>query len=511
MPFFDFHLQPSLKAQMSMPPDFPSPWENIRIKFRHPNVITLLLRCSGINEVVDSQSSLSQLTRGKVNLAAIALHPPESAMMNDGLIQQIAAEEQTQYINLARITDMGSGDIYFRLLTEELSNLKKQLTLNGKKLKILSNISQYKATDTDTVYAVLTIEGAHAFLGPRQQKTETEIFTTYWNNFETFTTAHRIFSINIAHLQQNDFCNHAFGIQIFKPNAFYPKGNGITQHGFRLLQKMKEKNILLDIKHMSLFARKQLYDFRIGEVAWPIVCTHAGLTGIRKTDRGKYFIETAQESEVLRVRHYKPAGYLPGTSFNPSSINLYDEDVFEIVASGGLIGLSLDQRILGVPEEWMMSIDNMGDIYEEEFISAGEKDWFTHVLTGTPGDSDIILTADITSTDKQDWPRFHARHFLNQVFHLFKICDTFKYNMAEMARRICIGSDFDGMINPVDCCQNVLQLEKFKALLLENFKEWEKDFTEVTGIRVSSFITPKKLLDNIFYQNGVDYLKEQYQ
>ncbi|MBI3137334.1 MAG: membrane dipeptidase [Sphingobacteriales bacterium] len=510
MPYFDFHLHPALKPQMSLPPDFPSPWEIIKLKFKHPNVITLLLKCSGINEVVDSQASLTQLVSGKVNLVVIALHPPEMAMMNDGLIQQIAAEEQTQYINLSRITDIGSGDIYFRMLNEELANLKKNGSANGKKLKLLSKLSQYKATDTDTVHAVLSIEGAHAFFGPRQQKSETEIFTEYWNNFETFTSANRVFSLNISHLQDNGFCNHAFGIQIFKPKPFYPRGNGITQHGFRLLQKMKEKNILLDIKHTSLYARKQLYDFRIGETGWPLVCTHAGLTGIKKENRGKYFIETHQEGAFLSVRHYKPAGYLLGTSFNPSSINLYDEDVFEVVASGGLIGLSLDQRILGVPEEWMMSIDNMGDIYEEEIISPGEKDFFKNVIQTDPDNSDIIIVADITNADKQDWPRFHARHFLNQVFHLFKICRDFNYNMDEMARRICIGSDFDGMINPVDSCLNVTRLEKFKNYLVEHFKEWEKDFTEVTGIRVSSFITPKKLMDHIFYQNGVDFLKEQY-
>ncbi len=510
MPFFDFHLHPSLKPQMSLPPGFPSPWDTIKLKFNHPNIITALLKCSGINEVVDSQASLSQLIKGKVNLIALALHPPETAMMNDGLIQKIAAEEQTSYINLTRITDIGSGDIYFRMLNEELGNLKKNLSNNGKKLKLISNISQYKASDTDTVHAILIIEGPHAFFGPKQQRTETEIFTDFWNNFEIFTSANRIFSLNISHLQDNEFCNHAFGIQIFKPAPFYPKANGISQHGFKLLQKMKEKDILLDIKHMSLYARKQLYDFRIGELDWPIVCTHAGLTGIKREDRGRYFIEQNNEGSHLRVRHYKPAGYLLGTSFNPCTINLYDEDVREVVFSGGLIGLSLDQRILGTPEEWMMSSDNMGDIYEEEVISPGEKDFFTNVIHSSPDNSDIIKTTDIITEDKQDWLRFHARHFLNQVFHLFKIADQYNYNKALMAQKICIGSDFDGMINPVDCCKNVTQLEKFRNYLTDNFKEWEKDFTEVTGIKVSSFITPKKLMDNIFYQNGVDFLKEWY-
>ena len=79
-----------------------------------------------------------------------------------------------------------------------------------------------------------------------------------------------------------------------------------------------------------------------------------------------------------------------------------------------------------------------------------------------------------------------------------------------MAEKICIGSDFDGLINPVDSCGNVTMYEKFKNYLVSNFLEWEEDFTEVTGIRVSDFISPKDLMENIFYRNGVAFLKERY-
>ena len=142
MPFFDFHLHPSLKPQMSLPASIPTPWEVIKLKFAHPNITTVLLTWNDINEVVDSQASLTQLIKGKVNLVAIALHPPEMAMMNDGLIREMGNQQQTKYIDITRITDIGSGDIYFRMLNEELANLKKNLSNNGKKLKLISNIGQ---------------------------------------------------------------------------------------------------------------------------------------------------------------------------------------------------------------------------------------------------------------------------------------------------------------------------------------------------------------------------------
>jgi microsomal dipeptidase-like Zn-dependent dipeptidase len=512
MPFFDFHLHPSLKPQMSLPPGFPSPWEIIILRFANPDVFTLLLKCGGINHVVDSQASLTQLQQGKVNLIAIALHPPESNMMKDALIKKVAREEQTRFINIDRVNAIATGNIYFSMLNEELNNLKTHLSENGKTLKILNNIGEYNAADTNTIHAILNVEGPHAFYGDREGKSLDVILTDFWNNFDNFTQANRIFAMNISHLQDNDFCNHAFGIQIFKAQPFYPSGNGISIHGIKLLQKMKAKNILVDIKHTSLAGRRDLYHHRIGEDDWPVVCTHAGLTGIKKETRGKYFLGTSSLSGgFLKVKHYKPVGYLQGISFNPSSINLYDEDVKEVVFSGGMIGLSLDQRILGTPDLLMMAPGYLDEIFEEEIISPGEKEFFRDVDRPDPDDQEVLKTEDLSTEDRQDNRRFHARHFLNQVFHLFTICDEPPlFNKAIMAQRICIGSDFDGLINSVTGCSNVTEMQTFKDFLLEHFAEWENEFAARTGKRISTFINPQQLMDNIFFQNGVDFLEQQY-
>jgi microsomal dipeptidase-like Zn-dependent dipeptidase len=374
MPFFDFHLHPSLKPQMSRPPAFPSPWEEVKLTFANPDIITVILKCSGINEVVDSQASLPQLIQGNLNLVAIALHPPESNMMADALIKKIAAEEQTTYINIERVNAIATGDIYYTMLKEELNNLQTHLQLNGKQLKIISNMNQYTAADTNTVHAILNVEGPHAFYGKRTGKTKAQVIADFNANFEEFTAQHKIFAMNIAHLQDNDFCNHAFGIQIFKPKPFFPVKNGITQEGIDLMQRMQAKQILVDIKHTSLFARQQLYGIGLHSQAWPLVCTHAGLTGIPSSERGRYFLSARSIPDgFLRVRHHKPTGYLDGTSFNACSINLYDDDVVEIINGGGMIGLSMDQRILGTPDDLMMSPDFLEDFYEEEVISSGEK------------------------------------------------------------------------------------------------------------------------------------------
>ena len=516
MPFFDFHLHPSLKGQFASPAQQPSPWDRIHLSFRDPDFLLRLLKCQGIDQVVDSQASLTQLMDAGLNLIAIALHPPEAAMMNDGLIQKIAEEDQTHFIDNDKIDAIGTGDIYYQLLNEELDHLENHLQHLGKKLKILQHFGEYDPADTQTIHAIINVEGPHAFYGRRSGRSLDEIMTDFEANFRDFTENRgvRIFALNIAHLEKNDFCNHAFGIQIFKQEPFFPLGTGISNEGLQLLEWMKEKNIFCDIKHTSLFARKTLYNLGWHGGNWPLVCTHAGLTGIHSEQRYRYLLQHRVFGEgFLRVKHYKPLGYLEGTSFNPSSINLYDDDVVTIIRSGGLIGLSMDQRILGSPEDEMMGIGYLDEIYEEEVISAGEREWFrgSKADRKTVDDDKVLKLNDIkTERDRRNSYNFHARHFLNHVFHLFQIARTNGIADSVIAKRICIGSDFDGMINPVDSCKNVTELPAFKQLLLDEFINWEAEFEYETGFRVSDIISPQDLLDNIFYRNGRDFLQEWY-
>jgi len=509
MPFFDFHLHPSLKPQMSLPPGFPSPWQKIHITFQHPDLMIKIMQCQGINEVVDSQASLGQLIQGEVNLITIALHPPESKMMADNLILKIARDQQTPFINEQRVVSIGTGDIYFTMLNQELSNLQTHLQDQGRKLKIIRNFAEYDPADLNTIHAVFSVEGPHAFWGQRSGRDPVVVTEEYWTQFDQFTAANKILSMNIAHLQDNDFCNHAYGIQIFKAKNFYPTGNGIKPLGYIMFDRMNSKGIMLDIKHMSLLARTQLYEYRQTHHDLPVVCTHAGLTGISRNDRRRYIISTGTSFGNTMIRNNKPGGYLTGTSFNANSINLYDEDVLEIWRSGGLVGLSMDQRILGVPADMMQGDDWPDEIYDEDSISPHEKAFFlSNEIEDNRIDEDWYLH-EIRTTDKQNTPMFHARHFMNQVFHLFAIASNpaNQINPAVASKLVCIGSDFDGLIDPMDCCKNSTELKSFKSLLLSKFDAWER---EAFGAKkpISAIIAPQDLLDNIFYQNAVDFLRD---
>ena len=69
--------------------------------------------------------------------------------------------------------------------------------------------------------------------------------------------------------------------------------------------------------------------------------------------------------DLIQVKYHLPKGISSKrgrvtTGFNPSSINLYDEELVEIIDSDGLIGISLNKRIIGATT------------VREEIFSAGD-------------------------------------------------------------------------------------------------------------------------------------------
>mgnify|MGYP000617871076 CR=1 FL=1 len=76
MPFFDFHCHPGLKPQFSNPENKPTPWEFLEAKlaiFKDQKISINKL----FNEVLNSQSCLTQLVTADVKLIGVILHAPE--------------------------------------------------------------------------------------------------------------------------------------------------------------------------------------------------------------------------------------------------------------------------------------------------------------------------------------------------------------------------------------------------------------------------------------------------
>ncbi len=510
MPFFDFHCHPGLKPTFSDQQTAISPWLFIEAKLAVFKDVTISINAL-FNEVLNSQSCLGQLYTGDVKLFGIALHSPEANMAKGLLEKKLVNKGAIALMNRRRLELIQDSNHYFQFLNEDLNRLTKSKSpakLKGAVLKIIKNSGDFIENNPNTIYGFLIVEGLHCFFGEQSAIDMKAVFSA---NFENFTNDNAVLAINVCHIQQNPFCNHAYGIQFINSRLFFPTRNGISTWGREVITRMVEKKILVDIKHMSLLSRWQLYSMLrdptdSDKYIAPIICTHAGLTGLSIRDRVKYLLRTPEDVGVVyEVVYLKPKSpYIDGVYFNCSSINLYNEDIEVILLSGGLIGLSFDQRILGFADENILR--DVTIPHDVEYISELEADFFLgpnpSILPGWTDDDKIWSSEDFENLDPAFDIILHPLFFLNQVIHILTVAKNNPLiGVQKAVQQICLGSDYDGLINSIDNCKQVDKLDTFKTLVLNKLPGiLHKAGLDKDGINIP------ELVENLFYNNGKNFV-----
>ena len=510
MPFFDFHCHPGLKPAFSDPATAISPWLFIEAKLQVFKKIKISINPL-FNEVLNSQSSLGQLLRGDVKLIGVALHSPEANMAKGLLEKKLVNKGAIPLINRARLELIADGNHYFQFLKEDLARItdpKAPGEFQGASFKIVRNHQDFQENDPNTIYGFLVIEGLHSFFG---DQTAIDMKAVFMKNFENFTDENTVLAINICHIEQNPFCNHAYGIQFINSRLFFPTGKGITSWGKEVITRMVEKKILPDVKHMSLLSRWDLYTMLRNpddgsKYASPILCTHAGITGQSVNNRVKYLLRPPEDVGVVyEVVYLKPKSpYIDGVHFNCSSINLYDEDIEAILLSNGLIGISFDQRILGFADENILR--DVTIPHDLEYISEDEATFFLGPnpsgLQRSTDDDQIWRSEDFENLDPAFNVILHPLFFLNQVIHI--LCVAQKNHLIGVHKamtQICLGSDFDGLINALDNCKQVTHFLEFKNKCIQLLP----GILSKTPLAHEN-INLQELADNIFYNNGKNFV-----
>ncbi len=506
MPFFDFHCHPGLKPQFSKPATKPSPWDYIDARLAAGNGWTIRINTL-FNEVLNSQSNLTQLFQNDVRLIGVILHAVEKKICVLLAEKSIVNKGRVNLIDKNRLHYLASGKHSFELLKEELQWLTGSASpIPGARFKIVNQASDFDETDHNTVFGIIIIEGLHCFFDDPDAADAKEKFT---QNLHAFTDAHTVISMNICHMQQNQFCNHAYGIQLFNPAHFYPTGQGITAWGEEVIDLMASKKILTDIKHMSLYARQDLYRrFKVAAVApgfiQPIICTHAGTTGLRMIDRVKYIEQVpVNRGLVYEVVYLKPKSrFYEDVYHNCSSINLYDEDIENIFLSEGIIGLSFDQRILGFADD--SGLTHVIVPHDVEYISHLEAGFFfgptPENLNVWPGDTNVWASEDLADLERAAYPDLHRRFLINNIIHILWVASRHSFiGIEKAAKQICMGTDFDGLINAIDCCKDAGGLQQLK----EDMHEELESLLNSNGFQA---LDVDVLLDDIFYNNGKNFM-----
>ncbi|MBL7767913.1 MAG: hypothetical protein JNK20_03020 [Flavipsychrobacter sp.] len=516
MPLFDFHIHPSLKELLSPPSEGMTPWTKIEAKLSIGKLFgqeTQIGINSLFNHALNSQANLSQLQKAGINLAGIVLYAIEKNIAVGVLSRKVASKGKIKLLDPSSLKSILQTPSYYSWLCKNMDSLQKHsVSADGKSgFRFINSMKDYQPASTSTIHGICLVEGIHCFMDDPYAKNAEQ---TFYQNLDDFQNRYqtRIVAINLAHMQSVPFCNHAFGIQFIEDALFYPKGYGITVAGIRIIKNLYSRNILPDLKHLSFLARKQLIQLhKTSYPAHPLLCTHAGFAGVSMRNRSAQLYEKpVWRQGVWEIRHVKRRGHLSQSAFNHSSINLYDEEIVDIIRSGGLIGLSMDQRILGFPADTIGYQWNMLPT-DLEYISEAEAADFFHPFTD-PADVPIIndpeaaLTGDEVQEQEPVTVEVHYSYFLNQLFHFLRVAKQARIPLRKAIQHICIGSDFDGLINPIDCCNNATELPAFRTEIHRRLKRGKKIW-EQAGISKSE-VDVDALVEGLFYENAVQFLRK---
>jgi microsomal dipeptidase-like Zn-dependent dipeptidase len=524
--YFDLHIHPVFKTLFRGQKTKISGWTDIDVPDR------LLGNC------FESQSSLNQLLdpKSKTNLICVGDHAPEMGTLNQWILRVAAIAVYRKFLELKRITQTGNGNIsYGDVHIDEIRNLLENAPAlpSGRlrKVKILTNMKDYDEYDFDTLHVVFHVEGSHMFYTDKNQCSD---LATMLSNVDRYLKDRLLLYVTITHLTPNAFCNHAYGNKFLAKGKLLPCGRGLRPFGEALVEKIYTNNVLVDLKHMSWVARKELYEFRYRR-GWqniPLIASHAGLTGFSVKERFNYIKPVAGlklGKDIVKVRYTEVPGLISGTHFNPNSINLYEDDIVEILKSKGLMGISFDNRILGA-----------ADPTELEFVSKEEMTIWRAFATSIPdkiidpvsydyqkmakGDEEIIFDEEDEAAAEEEFQSLfpsrikkskttgkrrrqrkkHLEHFINHLLKIKQVADKYPTELKGINPwdHICIGSDFDGLISALHCCMNTKEVENFANLVEENIQ------TYAASCGIALDMAPDKIVEKIFYANGFQFLKD---
>ncbi len=268
------------------------------------------------------------------------------------------------------------------------------------------------------------------------------------------------------------------------------------------------KRTFIDMRHMDVLARHQLIE-HYEKKYWsrqdtiPLVVSHAAYSGenyriasatglcpyfdiyeefydyknylhklITNDPNGANKILLGIQNEQELNAHIDSTGW-----FHPMSNNLYTEEIAAIYKSKGMIGITFEERALGSTS------------YNYE-----ENDATKHALKN-------FLKANKNKYDFSSGKRdslINAEPFLRNIFAVIKHSGL-QTGDINTWKHICIGTDFDGIMNPIDICPTAKDIPAFYGFLCRNL-DFYIDYLEA-GNKVKCGKSSQELMNMFFYEN----------
>lgn len=436
-----------------------------------------------------TQTDFTALAKANTSVVIVSLYPFEKGFFKKDIwgIKGIT----DLLVNLASgISQRGMNNVrnhqnYFNELVYEYhfyKQLENQVKLiNGKYFtyRIVKNYQEIEANnvlETESkkiISLVISIEGGHAFNTGinhcKKYADENEVLTNIeivkgkkpFNDQQEFWQNRPLF-ITLAHHFYNELCGQAPSINISylkKIQAEYGFDIGITTLGKKvinlLLDNSQNDRILIDLKHMSIKSRMEYYEILASEKykseIIPLLVSHGAVNG-------KSTIYSPKKTNYPEKQQW----------FNDIEINFYDDELIKIAKSNGIFGLQLDQRRIGSKKALRKSNSN--------FFTSNKK-------------------------------RLEKRSFLvwRQIEYIATVLndkDLFCWGIQ------CIGSDFDGIVNPIKKFWTSENMDDLAKELIKHASSFLKNNRE--KLKPYNQLTPETIVALVMEKNALEFIKNNY-
>lgn len=351
---------------------------------------------------------------------------------------------------------------------------RRRLTGRYRMIDGADALEQVIEGDEDDLAMLMSIEGGHVFsMGPDGERVDADVIFERIDRLKSLP--YPIFYLTLAHHFDNGICGHAHSLidaaklvmdQTPRMHEGFEREDDLGLRVVREVLDLDEdltdrggRRILLDTRHMSPQTRKEYYDEVVRPYnerhdsksaadkkrypKIPVISSHSAHTGVATLDD---LIANAQyEDDHWHRNPYYAWG-----------INTCDEDIRMVHSSEGLFGLSFDQRIVGVPPRQTVH----------------PSQWPYIMLNQIFGVVDVVMQDERLSADER----------------------------LSMWDRVCIGTDFDGMIDPVTRYPTAMDLPTFADDLRELL--WQHRHT-----RMIERVGVDELVEKIAWKNAYDFAR----
>ncbi len=584
--YFDFHYHPLFKQCLSIFEDnYPSnrTQEALASKVTPNNDIV-----AGIDRrklhILGSQCSLSQMQAAGESIGVAAIVSLEYAIANGasgGAAGLLLRANLVSPLDKRYFDSVAEGTIsYYRLFIKELNLYSIMANIGPSrradrtaKINILAR-SKNQTVDFESLTGTtlaLSMEGGHnlnrnliglapdhldTIPNPGKKDALYDDFVANCNQVLTPADSLRhLFSamwqeemdlmyVTLTHLTyiaELPLATHAYGMKFIHQPNFYPQGSGITDAGKDVIRAAygmevngRRTPVLIDVKHMSLKSRLDLYEFwEANNFVHPILATHMGVTGcsigewlnVNSEDNdGLTTVEAPlEEGQIIAMENSggpDPIKYY----FNPWTINLFDEDIVAILKSNGMIGLSLDKRIIGA-----LASDQNTNYHTTEYLSTTEfnflKAKFPVVpykeMPDTDPDTDLDVDPDRELNDFERDRRREVANFGLTILHIVAV--GLNNGFIDVWSHIVMGSDYDGLIEPMDAADyctdiNDNEIEDILFAIMLGLESSYLHFYPSVKVRLLpttpsghvDMVSLKAKLRGVMHDNGRAFLKKWY-